>query len=438
MTFIKYRIGDTYHGEIKSNRSATLHDWEVFVDVTKGDVNLVRKVVFKIKCGNGKELMHTSLIPVQSGSNWRYQIRKQTEGPVRVDVKMVGYRHKDAVISRKCRVVLSRGKRWSRPYIFHTVGKPKVVPNAIPEYNFGIELELSTGTHHSVDNIVSILNSASSIGAIDLTHSVAEAKRRNDVWRITYDTSLSCPRGGEDCNKFELISPILKGGRGLTEVHKVLKALNTISSVEVGKSMGYHVHVDVSSLSCHELVKVCKNFIKYEKAMDSVMPPSRREDIQLYCKSNEKAINSVDPHGALAQCQSKVELAEVMNPAEPGRKRYFKLNLQNLVTGRQPTIEFRQHSGSSNISKIKNWIRFCTTFVHNSAKFQDPFPLRQKIDDDKLFEMLMVHVINDRYLRDYYRMRRNELHRDKHNGKEKGACCESCAARGQCAAKFLP
>ena len=283
--------------------------------------------------------------------------------------------------------------------------------------------------------VAAMLTSSSSMGVKDFTFDYAEAQRHTDIWRIMTDSSISCPRGG-DCHKFELVSPILNGGHGLAEIDKVLSTLNTIPSVEIGKSMGFHVHIDVSQLSCDELVKVCQNFIKYEGAMDSFMPHSRREDVQVYCKSNKKAIAGPNPQALIANCKTKTQLADVMNP---DRVRYFKLNLQNLVTGRQPTLEFRQHSGTSNVTKIKNWVRFCMAFVFNSAKFDTLLPLQMEVQDDEtLFDTLMGHVINDRYLRDFYRMRRNELQNGKHSGGEKGACCEGCAARGQCTAKFLP
>ncbi len=48
------------------------------------------------------------------------------------------------------------------------------------------------------------------------------------------------------------------------------------------------------------------------------------------------------------------QLYEVMNPS---KDRYFKMNLQNIASGRQPTIEFRQHSGTLEYEKIASWIR---------------------------------------------------------------------------------
>lgn len=296
MNRVEYVIGETYHRRVKSTQGRVIHDWEIFVDVMKGNVDLIRKVVFKIKCG-GEILTHTSVCATKSGSNWRFQLRRQTEGPVKVMVKLIGY--KSQVVSRTVKVKLLRGKRFTHPLVFRTHGKPKSIrPTAIPECNFGIELELSTAKDISANDVVNILSSSTARGVVNLTHlSYYEAKKSStDIWRLMPDSSMSCPRGGE-CSMFELVSPVLKGGSGLSEVNRVLKALNTITSVEVGKSMGFHVHIDVSHLSCHELVKVCQNFIKYEKAMDSFMPPSRREDVQLYCKSNEKAVTGPDPHG---------------------------------------------------------------------------------------------------------------------------------------------
>ena len=96
--------------------------------------------------------------------------------------------------------------------------------------------------------------------------------------------------------------------------------------------------------------------------MDSFMPPSRRNgspECDNYFKSNRKSVQPVGAtnkqrHVALSHCCNVATLARMMN--EDGR--YYKLNLQNLVTGRQPTIEFHQHSATLNYDKISAWVRF--------------------------------------------------------------------------------
>ncbi len=71
---------------------------------------------------------------------------------------------------------------------------------------------------------------------------------------------------------------------------------------------------------------------------------------------------------------------------------------------------------------IKNWIRFCVAFVHNSARFRTP------VADDEIFEMLFMYVVKDRFLRDFYRLRRIDV------ATEQSTCCDGCASGGGCAA----
>jgi hypothetical protein len=115
-----------------------------------------------------------------------------------------------------------------------------------------------------------------------------------------------------------------------------------------------------------------------------------------------------------------------MNPTG----RYYKVNLQNLATGRQPTIEFRQHSGTSNVEKISSWVRFCMTLVTNSARFKEPSALKKSRSLEEQFDMLFEFVIKDRALQAIFRRRQTDVIREQAGAE---ACCDGCAHGGGCA-----
>jgi hypothetical protein len=218
--------------------------------------------------------------------------------------------------------------------------------------------------------------------------------------------------------------------------------------------MGFHVHIDVSSWNIEQLVKICQNFIKYEDAMDVILPPSRRTNsmqCNQYFRSNRQAMNDTlhlttnqQRHDALQRCYDIHSLANVMNP---GRNRYHKLNLQNLVDGRQPTIEFRQHSSTQNFSKIASWVRFCCNFVRNSAETDSsPTPFHDhgnRCPITRQFEVLFHKVIKDRALNDFYRSRKREFEVSMYwnssstfdNENHVCGCCNNCSRGGACARK---
>ena len=94
--------------------------------------------------------------------------------------------------------------------------------------------------------------------------------------------------------------------------------------------------------------------------MDSFMPPSRRTgspECNSYFQSNRASVHgqtNKQRHVVLANCCNIETLAEMMNK----HGRYHKLNLDNLKTRRQPTLEFRQHSATLDYQKISAWVRF--------------------------------------------------------------------------------
>eukprot|EP00584_Thalassiosira_punctigera_P001823 CAMPEP_0172542232 /NCGR_PEP_ID=MMETSP1067-20121228/12894_1 /TAXON_ID=265564 ORGANISM="Thalassiosira punctigera, Strain Tpunct2005C2" /NCGR_SAMPLE_ID=MMETSP1067 /ASSEMBLY_ACC=CAM_ASM_000444 /LENGTH=441 /DNA_ID=CAMNT_0013328431 /DNA_START=253 /DNA_END=1578 /DNA_ORIENTATION=+ len=424
---------DTFRTDLtKNGNTRQIHGWAIYVDFFGGerDVDLIQKVNFYTAGSmNDKQICHC---PIRIRSNrWRFEVRNKTFSPMHVIVLIIGIG--GSVQRRHFRLRLAPGGKESRrDRFFEKRPNYPLRPVSMPDIDFGIELELSTSSDVSTEEIAELIRAKSGVHAADMTDNYAAARSCNDRWVIMSDSSLICSRDTPECNRLELKSPILRGRLGLQEVEHVIRVLNEIhSSIKVNYSMGFHVHVNISRLSSFQLKSVCQNFIKYEQAMDILMPPSRRNGNK-FCKSNRLAVEgySQDVMESLEACNSKKELGELMCPGD----RYYKLNIRPfLALGNafKPTIEFRQHSSTYNRLKIRNWIRFCMSFVHNSAKLGPQGPVWAEVDDGELFEMMMMYVVKDRYLRDYYRRRRVKFL------DEKKSCCDACAVGDGCAAHVL-
>jgi len=311
--------------------------------------------------------------------------------------------------------------------------------------NFGIELELTSPRHMDTHAIASHVNEFARRGrgvGVDVIDTWTAGRVTSRNWKIVPDSSIQCSRSVPDCNKFELISPVLTGGQGLQDISGILNNITNSmprnSKLKVNKSMGFHVHIDVSSFSDSQLIKICQQFIKYEEVFDTFMPPSRREgseESNRYFQSNRKSVaantttsTNRQCHDALGACQDLQSLVSLMNR----EGRYYKLNLQNLSTGRQPTFEFRQHSSTVDYLKISAWVRFCILFCYNAAKLAEPTPFKMSKKVSDKFDALFQYVVKDRALRDFYHKRQRDV-----SGDGNDEVCDECAAinNGRCANK---
>ena len=442
-----FRVGNTYNrlpsGKARLDRTLKhrkIHDWVLYVDILQeNDHDLVDCVKFHMNSESFDPPYFTSFYPNQTVNKndgttvWRFSTRLQTYtdfGPISVIVRGRGGTNK--VIKYKL-VLSGEGGVDSKIYKLNERRKLRPFkPMPLWKHNFGIELELTASS-----NEVNLKDAAKAISTkarepVQVLN-YSKGKKTTSTWKLVPDESIACNINDPYCTKFELVSPILNGGEGLHQCyHIVQNGLGSLSTVKVNKSMGFHVHVDATDISLRALKNICQNFIKYEDAIDSFLPPSRRtgsEESSKYCKSNMLAISFKKEsnklrHDRIEKCTSMKDLFEVMNPKND---RYYKLNFQNLAKGRQQTIEFRQHSATSDYSKIQNWVRFCMAFVHNSIRFKSPSSLKDNTSIDDQFDKLFSFVIKDRYLRNFYQERKQEFgKRPRFPLPGKRHCCAGC------------
>jgi len=446
---VRFVVGNTYRkvptGEQSLDRSGKHHknhEWTLYVDILQGNPDIIERVSFDLPTFQPEQFVCNAPVAVKRPNGtaaWRFSTRQQSCGSVTATVKLRGAGGTVLVVSHGIFVNKATANNKLALQTFQetrTLNPLRMLPLPVGQ-KFGIELELTAPTGLQPARIASHIQGSAG-GHVVCATDYTQGRQPVDSWKIVPDGSIVCSPHMPSCNTFEVVSPILQGGSGLQRVSAVVAALNSMQPpTQTNKSMGFHVHVDVSNLSVKQLIKVCQNFIKYEDVIDTFLPVSRRTgspECDQYFRSNKAAVGRIDivnnrqRHAALAACSDVGSVARVMNR---GNSRYYKLNLQNLVTGRQPTMEFRQHSATVQYPKISSWIRFCVALVRNSARLAPPSAGSDGQSLEKQFDGLFQYVIKDRALRNFYRHRREHLQ----GGKEEEACCSGCSDGAPCRTK---
>ncbi|MCA8830524.1 amidoligase family protein [Hymenobacter pini] len=244
--------------------------------------------------------------------------------------------------------------------------------------NFGVEIEAFGPTRTAL------------LGELEAQGIEAQGEGYNHTtrphWKIVSDASVS----GQ--NAFELVSPVLNGCDGLEDVRRACRALNT-TNANVNDSCGLHVHIDARDLTLEHLRRICLNYLRLERTIDQLMPSSRRANNNTYCRSIQGGRTLTATEEAIRAATTTQALATAIN----GTSRYYKVNLQAFF--RHGTIEFRQHSGSTNADKVIFWVRFLLNLVEYSR--QHEVPATNSVTDFANF--------NQRDIATYYTRRRTAL-----------------------------
>lgn len=278
-------------------------------------------------------------------------------------------------------------------------------PNAVPDRAFGCELELLC---NDIEDVYWAVDAAGEPAIIpdQLTRDTTKA------WKLVRDASL--PQG----QSVELVSPILRGESGRRRLVTTLNEINARGVAAVDKQCGYHVHIDLSGIDFEGVKRICQNWVKYEDAIDLILPPSRRGDNNRFCQAVRENFNFYDRtnkpvNDRIHKAKNMRSLQDLMNPIDRNEDsdfynpegRYFKLNLR---TGRN-TIEFRAHSATHNPEKAKLWVNFLVAFVEASAKNKAPKSFKDDREPLYKFYCMFEWVVRGKTIENYYEDRRIEL-----------------------------
>lgn len=166
-------------------------------------------------------------------------------------------------------------------------------------------------------------------------------------WKIVPDNSVG--------DGFEVVSPILRGEQGIDDLKTLVTALDDAGGT-VNRRCGLHVHVDSQGMALSEMQSIVRRYARYEEQIDAFMPPSRRGNVNTYCRSLRPFVESEN----FTRARSVHDLVT----AQPSR--YFKVNLKSHAV--HGSLEFRQHSGTLNAMKIHNWLAFLDGFIRESRR----------------------------------------------------------------------
>ncbi len=184
------------------------------------------------------------------------------------------------------------------------------------------------------------------------------SNRDTSYWRVKPDGSL---RGD---SPFEIVSPILRGEAGLAEMKLVLDTA-LAAGAKVNITCGFHVHWGVADWDLPNFRNLAARYVKFERAIDSVMPKSRRQNNQYYCQGWLRG-NAENKTTTANMWKTWMNCTTIRNMANKlGSGRYHKLNLNAFWSHK--TVEFRQHSGTFEYAKAEAWVRLTGAMVEQAS-----------------------------------------------------------------------
>ncbi|KAJ1626087.1 putative amidoligase enzyme-domain-containing protein [Pavlovales sp. CCMP2436] len=399
---VQVQVGNTFsrippaQAALSRTGEKKIWDWELSVTPTGGDPDAIRGVVIYPDMVDNTFLPESYVKTVPP-----YRLRQQAWGKSTAKIDVILSDGRTRTIYKKIR--MTQDNMVTFPIVYYDKASVQPAhPSAVTTRAFGVEIELAADLEVNLDSLRRRLEQATG----ETVLAPGFTKNTMKAWKVISDDSVAS--SDPDRKGIEVVSPILRGVPGLARLRSAIESLEGTRGVSVPRSCGLHVHVDLTDVSFEGLQHICQSWIMYEGAIDLMMPWHRRADMNKYCLASRSNMRLTDlgndaAHRLIAAQTNIKGLARVMNSHAGGRTRYFKLNLQNLVTGTKNTLEFRGHAGTLGAGEVEYWVRFLNAFVEGSLKLPPAF---EAFDDSRtpkyIFDRMFERVVRDTDLRDFY------------------------------------
>jgi hypothetical protein len=210
-------------------------------------------------------------------------------------------------------------------------------------------------------------------------------------WKITSDVSVTGTNTGLG-KGLELVSPPLTMEQMDVQLKTAMEVLNRLGA-KVDRTCGVHVHHEIDDLKVQDIKNIYKIYNKHQNHINSLMPASRRQahNDNGYCRA-------ISP-SEMAEIEEATTIQQI---GWAQTSRYRVINFQSYV--KYGTVEFRQHSGSTDYTKLINWVRITQSLVAAATRVKEVKPLTeaQKNRETQAFsrEVGLVYTLQGIYSRD--------------------------------------
>jgi hypothetical protein len=232
-----------------------------------------------------------------------------------------------------------------------------------PDRTYGVELEVHfRGTQQQLADAINTEFVARDVNATAYAAGYTHADNRENRWKIVSDASVI---GG-----WEVVSPILFGASGFEQIKAVCEALNTVNCT-IGRDTGMHVHHDMADLTPKQIGMTFGTYAAFQTLLNYAVSPSRRN---AYFSRQVSTTVTRDGDDKWDDVRNNTEMFRKLRATVGDR--YSSVNWDSF-NPRSPqyhgTIEFRQHQGTTNATKVITWILITQSIIERSVQGKAKF-----------------------------------------------------------------